>query len=214
MFVQSQLIYVSLAHRYWNTLWTLNENRKVYGDSASVEGLGSNLKVVLSRTTLVDKELDFREGLGRLKTLADHRCLFTDFTEFGSMASTLERMTLWMARELNQPEADDWAFLEVYETEHLACRIEAGSSQMDLIQKVGNLTLKIRGVADEATGLILSRNILPEAVKEVFPLFEGPAGDEAEWMDQLFGALRERVPQLSSVVVDLGRQKSWRKGDS
>lgn len=214
MFVHSQLVYVSLAHRYWNTLWTVAENRKVYGTSASCEGLGSNLKVVLGRKSVEAKELDFEESLRRLKALADHRCLFTEFTEFGSVASTLERITLWLARELNSPESEDWAYLEVHETDQLACRLESGLDRLEIVQKVGNLTLAVRGSVDESSGLVLPRDLLPQAVEEVFPLFEARFSSESEWANQLFAELRRRVPQLTSLSIDLGRQKSWRVSDS
>ncbi len=210
MFVFSQMVFVSVAHRYWNSLWSSERNRKVYGSLASAEGLGSNLRLVLAAKTHTTQVPEIGLALERLKSLTDHCCLFTDRDEFAQVPSTLENITLWMARCIPGLNEGQWFWLDVYETERLFCRYEFESGRVILGQKIGNLHLSIQGDVDEASGILLPRDCAASAVRDVFPAFSQPEADTSEWLQRLFCELSKKVPGLCELAVDLGRQKTLR----
>lgn len=210
MFVHSQMTYVSLAHRYWNSLWTPEENRKVYGDWSSIQGVGSNLKLVLAVQSPGPIPENAETALQALKRSADHRCLFTDVADFASRPSTLETITLWLVSQVVQIPLEFLAYLEVHESEKLKCRYRWDTREVRLTQKVGNLHLTVSGQVDSQTGLLFSRERLSTAVAEVFPQFSEPFETTEGWLKKLFGELHRRIPQLCELRVDLGGQKALR----
>lgn len=213
MLIQSKVFFVSLAHRYWHTLWSLEENRKAYGAFASAQGVGSNLRVTLHCRTLDPGELQWDLVADYLRSRLDHRCLFTDEETFLARPSTLENIVEWLGRELadfSPPGGAEWVTLEAFETESVGCLLCFADFSVRLQQKVGNLRLTFAHKVDSESGLLISRGAAPRAVAAVFPYFSRPFDDEREWLLQLFNQLQAHLPSLCELTVDLGRQKTLR----
>lgn len=197
----SQSVYVSLAYRLWNNQWSHERNLNVYGAQASPEGVGGNWRIEL---TLQSDENAFTVPLARLKNILDHRSLFTDLEPFFRQASTLERVTQHLAGTMEIP----WTRLTVHESERLACAVEPGSREVQLIQRENNLWLTLRGVPDEESGLLLARHEVTQQVIKIFKAHGAKQmADERTWAEWLFSHLRAALPLLESVRIDLGRDK-------
>jgi hypothetical protein len=212
MLVQAKVIFVSVAHRYWHTLWSPEENRKAYGTLASVQGVGSNLKITLSCQVEADREPPWDVILNYLRERLDHRCLFTDEDVFRIRPSTLENIVLWLGSELaiiSPVDGGRWVGLEVCETDSIGCQL-SWPDRLVLKQKVGNLWLTLTGRVDQESGLMISREAASQAVARLFPRFAASIEDEEFWLSQLFHEFQKELPALVELTVDLGCQKSLR----
>lgn len=192
----SQSVHTSLAFRYWNNLWSHEENRRRYGRMASPEGLGGNWIIEVGGQVA---EADLRAPLSQIKALLDHRCLFTDIADFRDTPSTLENVTLFLGRQFL---VGKFEFLTVHESDSLACTFRGGD--LTLRMKVLNLTLDIKGSQDES-GLMTSREQVTQAVIETHAQFANASdlrGDQ--WAQSVFEILKQRVHGLALVRVDLG----------
>ncbi|MBX3021956.1 MAG: hypothetical protein KF799_09795 [Bdellovibrionales bacterium] len=210
MIEQSQSVYVSVAHRYWNPQWSAERNSEIYGRNASPEGVGSNLRLTVA--IIGANSVDFTESLRFLKNLCDHRCFFRDIPEFQEKPSTLETITLYLGAKLfAEPISDGrWSSLTVAEDDHLACRLKPDSEGVELIERHLNLTCTLQADVDE-NGVALRRGILPSAVRAIFPQFATPQSESiADWGKRLFAALQIKVKSLRTVDIDLGGQQSLR----
>lgn len=185
----SQSVYVSAAHRYWNSQWSHEKNVQIYGASASPEGVGSNLRLEFSGP---------ESELLRLKQLIDHRCLFTDIPEFADRPSTLEKITEYLAARV--PAG---AGLRVYENDHLSCTCRGGEITVSL--KVMNLTVTVRAPIDAESGLAMDRALVTQEVKKAFA--ESAEGDPYPWSQQLFSRLKSQIENLHSLRIDLNRHE-------
>ncbi len=192
----AQSVHASLAYRHWNNLWSHDENLRRYGSMASPEGLGGNWIVELAGRVA---EADLHEPLGRIKSLLDHRCLFTDVAEFRDSPSTLENVTLFLGRQFL---VGDFEFLSVHESDSLSCTLRAGV--LTLRFRLLNLTLDIEGVPDES-GLMTSREQVTQSVIETHAQFANASdllGDQ--WAQSVLENLKQSVRGLALVRIDLG----------
>lgn len=195
----SQTVYVSVAQRYWNPAWDPGRNREVYGDLASTEGVGANLRVRLLRESAT--EPDWAPIVARLKAASDHVCFFTDVAEFRSKPSTLENVALHLAREFGP--------LEVYEHDTFGCRVRG--DELTLLESVYNLECATTATVDTDSGLARGRAELGQAVRAIAPDFADDRGEAAgPWAERLFEALAARIPGLVTLSIDLGSQRRIR----
>lgn len=214
MFELSQNCHVSVAHRYWTPALSAAENRALYGDLVSSEGVGSNLELRLGvRQAPEARDLDLSQYLGRLKSLCDHRCLFAEEDEFRERASTLERLTQFLAARVFPeplPHAA-WSFLEVTERAGLSCRATAEREDVTLIERAFNLTGYLRGAVDPVHGLVCPRGTFSRAVRTLAPrLAEATTLTPDAWANGLFESLRVQVKELQALEIDLGSQQRLR----
>lgn len=205
MLEQSQSVYVSVAHRYWNSQWPAEQNQEVYGRDASSEGVGSNLRLTVHASGA--SELNFDEHLVHLKSLCDHRCFFTDVDEFLNTPSTLERITVHLSQALF-PRAlagGQWTGLTVAENERIECKAWPGANDLQLREKHLNLLCTVQGPVDSQTGLVLPRGELWRSLQEIAPEFAEPSAlPRAAWGERLFAALKGKVKTLRELEIDLG----------
>lgn len=195
----SQSVHVSLAYRLWNNQWSHERNLNVYGNQASLEGVGGNWRIELA---LGNSEA--RDSVEHLKTLLDHRCLFTDVEPFLEAASTLERVTLYLASQI----PGSWQALRVFESERLYCSVKPGSDEVEITQRENNLWLALRGKVNKETGLLLPRATVTQQVIKLFKeRGNEQMADERKWSQMLFRHLREALPLLESLRIDLGRDR-------
>jgi hypothetical protein len=201
MLLQGQSVYVSVAHRYWVPQWSPEQNRSVYGDQASADGVGSNLRLT------VEAETDPTARLGVLKKLIDHQNLFVNFVEFKQRPSTLENITLFLIGQL----AGDWQRLTVAENDNLACVFEKGQAYVTVVEKLLNLTFHVRRSVDPISGLGLRRGELMLVLRQVAPQFAEAGGvSERAWGQQLFARFAAEVKGLQELSIDLAGQRGLR----
>lgn len=211
MFEESQSIYVSLAHRYWNPRWSAGRNREVYGRNASPDGVGSNLR--LEATLRSQGPSAAAQALQHLKALCDHRCLHTDVDAFRETPSTLENITVFLGAELSKhtPPLSAWERLTVYESESLSCTIRPGHSRLLVHERAFNLTLTFEAEIDPESGLACARGVAERAVRAVAAEFSGPCEEGSEaWARRLFAALQIKVKTLVELRIDLGGHQTLR----
>jgi hypothetical protein len=209
----SNSVYVSLAQRYWNENWSPEENRLVYGNEASSEGLGSNMRVVPELEVAEQAtETPLNEALARVKDLLDHKCLFVPGGALAARPSTLENIALFLAENLFQEPAaaNRWHALTVWETDHLACTVYPRRREdVVLHMRVRNLHLSLRGGVEAASGLLIERAKVATAVETAFAAFAGPfAGGREAWAPALFEELRKSLEVLVELRIDLGRHET------
>lgn len=211
MFQHVQKLQVSLAHRYWNPSWDLAENQRVYGTSASSEGVGSNFAielVVKSESATPPPEL--AEATLQIKNLLDHRCLFLDTPEFKSQASTLERIAVFVGTRVFAMPVDrgQWQSLQILENASWSARVLADSGGVLLDLNHRNLTVTVSGPISSTTGVLMSRTEMLSAVDSVFQsMADEKFATEGEWSETLRRRLEVKVKGLAGLIVDLGRQK-------
>lgn len=196
--------YLSVAHRYWNASWTSEKNQAVYGQSASPEGVGSNLRLILEGDESV------QEALQLVKSRLDHRELAQVTHKFYDRASTLESVAAYIAEEILEPGEFKWSAVTLWELDdRRACRVERfrSAGEMTLIENYRNLTLAIRVCPDAESGLGLSRATVAEVVDQVFSQYSG------RWNDEVLMALQGRLPGLLQVAIDLGCQRVLQLAD-
>lgn len=207
----SQCVDVSVAHRYWNVEWPEAKNRQTYGVLASSEGVGSNLKLTAA-VWLDQGDVELSDHLQFLKQLVDHRCLFEEFPEFFVQASTLERITVFLAKRLFERRLGHkslkWAYLRVEEMDGFGCQVEPESDVLKFFVRAQNLTCIVqRPLSDLAAhsnaGIGLPRLLVNEAVRDLAPDIGKP---REQWAAHLFEALASRIEGLKEVRVDLGCQ--------
>lgn len=205
MIQHSGSVHVSLAHRYWNGLWSHEQNRRIYGDSASEEGVGSNLRVDIGLLATCREPLT--NALTKIKAVTDHRCLFEDVPRFQKVPSTLERITQYLAEHVFAQSLEDgqWLWLDVHENGGLVCRARPHLQSMELTIKVRNLSLQIKGLVQEPSGLLIERSAASRAVDcEFLKVRDIKNSDESAWAHTLFENLQIKVKGLSGMAVDLG----------
>lgn len=191
--------YVSVAHRYWDMRLSLEENIRIYGSLASLDGIGSNMRLELS--SFNGSEANLEAPIAMAKKLLDHRRLFTEIDEFKTQASTLERVTAFLKRELR-----DMDIIRVEESERLACIVQKDSNAFQVEMKVMNLTLTFAGPLHE-NGLLIDRHQVTQAVMDEYRADGDPEGlSTRQWAEHLFGQLSKRVP-VQQLRIDLGRQR-------
>lgn len=189
--------YVSVAHRYWDSRWDEAQNRRRYGRQASPQGVGSNMLVEIGKYGAQPSEL--ASASLKVKQLLDHRCLFTEISEFEGQASTLERVCLYLQKNL--PPLD---WLRVEENSHLAC--QAGPRGLRLEVDVMNLRLSFSGPMGE-DGQIFEREQVTQAViNEYKSERAGPDENSGRWAEKLYTNLAQRLP-VDELRIDLGRQR-------
>ncbi|MGZ3722042.1 MAG: hypothetical protein ACXVA9_03865 [Bdellovibrionales bacterium] len=204
--ILSHSVYASVAHRYWNAQWSEAKNREVYGQDASTEGIGSNLRLELSvRAADGVGEADLLMALNQLKSMVDHQCLFAKDSEFGAKSSTLENITSWLSRALTI----EWSSLTVWESERLGCIVQPSTSEPALIFKRGNLALKISRAVDSLSGIAVERAAVDRAVGErLVKLNENNDTQLSGWSRKLFLDLQNSLAGLCSLTIDLGSHES------
>ncbi len=195
----SRAIYVSLAHRYWASRCSAEENAARYGAQASAQGVGANMRIEVGR--LRGNEEDLSRDLGLAKKLLDHRSLFSEIDEFRDRPSSLENIVQFLSTHL--PDVD---VLRVEESDKIACSRSKGQADIGFEMQVMNLRLYFKGSVG-ADGLLVVRDQVTQAVMNEYR--EVPADaphDEAAWAERLLAQLALRVP-LNQLRIDLGRQK-------
>jgi hypothetical protein len=203
-------VFASVAHRYWNPDWDNGKNAQFYGADASVEGMGSNLRVevALSSTNPVD-ERALLPALRRLQAAVDHQCLFLDSSPM--RISTLENISLHLSEMLfNEPAAQgNWESLTVWESERLACTVRPDREEVTMTFRMRNLTLEIAAAVDSASGIAVARAPIHRAVEDLYvKLNEFHNSDAEAWSRALFTHLASAIGGLNSLRVDLGRHTS------
>src|SRR5665213_389533 len=204
----SNRVYASVAHRYWNPQWDEATNLRTYGQDTSREGIGSNFRLEISITASVGAAESIVEApLALLKSKVDHQCLFNEESELHARASTLENITLWLGRLVfhQPPTAGVWKNLTIWESDRLGCVIEPGRDTVRLIFKENNLTLHMDGLVDPSSGIAMPRRLVREAVVQLNEINDS---DPAKWSEKLLLHLRESIPGLRRLVIDLGRHES------
>jgi hypothetical protein len=208
MVLEGKTAYVSLAHRYWNPAWTADRNLEVYGDDASPEGIGGNLRLdafVQNPGTVEHPELP--QALSTLKTLVDHKSIFDDFSTFASRASTLEVLTQFLSGKLfSKPlRQGRWHSLRVWQGEKLSCRAFNGTANLELRMRVGDLWLTFSGPIAAETGLVAVREQVFRNVQQTYSnLQKTEFGERADWV---FKQLQSQMESLTRIEIDLTRQK-------
>lgn len=200
---------VSLAHRYWNNQWSHERNRAVYGSLSSPEGVGSNLRV--ESEVAVSADFDFAPVAAWIKSRLDHRSLMEDIGEFAFAPCTLESVATYLAREAfaqNFTGVQHWRSLTLWELDRYAVRVEPGQSTVDFLLYFRNLLLSFRAPIDPESRLAVSRVRVEQVLGEIFACFSR-GGNETEfiWLERLFGSIRERLPAVNGLTVDLGSHK-------
>lgn len=185
--------YVSVAHRYWDSRWDEAQNHKHYGRQSSNQGVGSNMLVEVGLNNSDPARL--AAASLKAKQLLDHRCLFREVPEFENQASTLERVFLYL--EKNLPPLD---FLRLEENSHLAC--QSGNKGLHLEVDVMNLRLSFAGPLG-IDGQIFNREQVTQAVIEEYRAGEPVGGN---WAEKLYTNLSARLP-VTELRIDLGRQR-------
>lgn len=205
---QAQSVYVSVAHRYWNTSWTPEKNREVYGALASVEGVGSNFRLEAVVDFAGPGEFDFAPHLADLKAAVDHRCLFVDEARFQAAPSTTETVGRFLAETLFA-RPGPWVEFVIEESPEAACAFRPGA--LDAIEwrvRVMNLRFTVERSLDSVSGLALARGELERAARKLGPRFAEPTGESPEaWAESLMNAFSLEVNGLSSLRIDLGSQR-------
>ncbi len=191
---------VSLAHRYWNNLWSHERNRAVYGSSSSPEGVGSNIRV--ESEIAVEGDFDFAPIAEKIKSRLDHRCL----------PYTLESLATELSREMfgfPLPGQARWRSLTLWELDRYAVRVEPGSvATVDFLLQYRNLLLQFRQPVEAESKLSVSRVASEQALAEIFTRFStGSNEPEFIWLNRLFAAIRSRLPGVMALTVDLGSHK-------
>jgi hypothetical protein len=200
--ILAQSVYASTAHRYWNVAWDSAKNHQVYGQDASVEGIGSNLRLELAIQVNSDaSEALLAAPLAKLKSLVDHQCLFASDSPLGASPSTLENLTLWLVRV----NLGEWNYLKIWESERLSCTIRPGAHAVQMTFKEQNLTLEISAPVDPLSGLAVERALVKKAIVQLNEINES---DPVLWSEKLFRNLQNSIPGLCSLTVDLGRHES------
>ncbi len=202
---------VSLAHRYWNNLWSHERNRSIYGRAASAEGVGSNLRVDLEVAGALS--FDFQPVSLKIKSLLDHRSLFDDEPEFLESPSTLEGVTCFLAREIFQtPLAEGrWNSLTVWELDRYGCRVRPELRGVEFTLAHRNLLLTFQSDVNPESQLAVDRASVERVLEEIFTQFSrGSNEPEFIWLERLFQVLQNRLAGLTSLVVDLGSHKIMR----
>ncbi len=200
---------VSLAHRYWNNLWSHERNRAVYGSSSSPEGVGSNIKV--EAEIAVDGDFDFAPVADLIKSRLDHRCLTDEVDEFSRQPCTLESVAAYLGRELfdsGLPGGARWRSLTLWELDRYGVRIEPGRATVDFFLHYRNLLVRFGGPVDAESRLAVSRVESEKTLAEIFKTFSAGT-DEPEfiWLGRLYASIRSRLAGVMSLTVDLGSHK-------
>lgn len=208
----SNSVYASLAQRYWNPEWSPEKNRRIYGTVASIEGIGSNLRIELGITAGLDGDEQLLDDpLAELKSKVDHRCLFAPGTAFENRPSTIENLTVYLARELfsSSPQVGVWSALTLWETDRLGCTAYPEESRVSLHIRTRNLWLELKGEVDPDSGLLIARETVEKAVQNAFVAFAAPAQNGVnKWAEELISHLRQSLEMLVRLRIDLGSQGS------
>ncbi len=121
----------SASHRYWNTSWDEDTNKKIFGKSTFPLGHGHNFKVEATVTGEIDEQtgmviniFDLKSILNTVLEKYDHKFLNEDVEAFRTLIPTPENIarTLWsdIEEELSQRGADCRLFkVRLYETDDL-----------------------------------------------------------------------------------------------
>lgn len=207
----SQSTFASVAQRYWNDEWSTIKNHQIYGAEASSEGLGHNLRIVLS--AMDGPGLDSSDILQRLtssKKLVDHQCLFGPERprEFPGSASTLERVTLILFREACRPPLPLGTSLQltIWESETVGCTVSSTQPHqpIEVHLRRHNLILSLRAQVDEQTGLAVSRDQVFARLDQIQQDWVNAPRIPGNWREHLFQQIKKELPQLESVHIDLG----------
>lgn len=117
----------SAAHYYWNSSWTEDENRKVFGKCANRNGHGHNYTLEVTVKGEPDPTTGFVVDLKRLKDVIeekilsawDHRHLNLETEEFREHIPTSENLALAAWARLEEPvrgAGAELARVRIYET--------------------------------------------------------------------------------------------------
>jgi len=204
MVLHSQTVHVSVAHRYWNSEWSVPKNQQVYGRLASEVGVGSNLELTLT-TPLAE---DPSEQLKKLKSLIDHKCLYLDEPEFLQAPSTTEAIAQFLANRIEGP----WHCLKLIENKKWAVIIEPDKPSVLVEEKAFNLMSRRRLIVDLSSRLAGPRDALEKAARLVAPAFAEarPNETEPEWAKRFASALANTLSGLEELRIDIGGQRFLR----
>jgi 6-pyruvoyl-tetrahydropterin synthase len=164
MYFRRDATRVSLAYRYHNPQWDLAQNRTVYGEAHSIDGLGANMTIWLEvkgdlqpDSQLLIGEHDLRAMLARLKSLLDHRCLFEAEAWFQHRVPTLENIAIFLSEKIDHP----WHSLTVQENENWRVKILSTSPEMLItytwMDGFTKMEVTTKGQVDPVSGLAFSR---------------------------------------------------------
>ncbi len=208
MFIQSQSVYASLAHRCWNFSWSEARNLAVYGTQASAEGLGANWRIEVSVQSEIGDDLNLTPHLNFLKSKVDHSTLWLDLSGFEHKPSTIEAVTVHLANELfSTPIAGSlsWKSLTVHESPLFSVTATKGQSELKITVRQNNLTLICAGELDQESGLVVSRDLITREVKSL--LQERTASTDEEgfipWAEGLLGKLKRQVHNLEGLRIEI-----------
>jgi hypothetical protein len=208
MIIEGKGVYLSLAHRYWDTRLGNEENQALYGDDASPDGVGGNLRLeAFIRHDQMAPHPDLTAHLDAVKRLVDHHSLFDDIVEFRESASTLERMAQYLGGKLFALplQTGAWSSVVLWEGERLRTEVRPGQASLILGFKVRDLWLEVEGPVDGRSGLVQNRQEVFRIAEQTYAnSLKQDLSKNPEW---LFNQLQLQLKSLVSVRVDLGRQK-------
>lgn len=200
MFTQRISQAVSVAHRYWNFSWDEARNRSVYGESASQEGVGSNLLVEVEAAT---------DNVSALQAFVrqqlDHRCLYRDIEIFKKQPSTLEAITMYLAGNLKSANLGATS-VKVWELDKWAVSLDFASGVPHFWARIRNLTLQLETQLDPVSQLMVNRRELEAQVEATLEHWPEVAAN-GQWPQNLIETLRYKVKGLIGLTIDLGGQK-------
>jgi len=118
----------SASHYYYNPAWTAEENARVFGKCANLNGHGHNYSVEVTVTGNVDPVTGFVVDLKELKDILerevigpmDHRHLNKEVPEFATLMPTTENLAVvvWKRLDGKIPDAK-LRRVRIYEAEDL-----------------------------------------------------------------------------------------------
>ena len=100
----------SASHYYHNPLWTEDENRRIFGKCANLNGHGHNYTLEVTVKGEVDPTTGFVVDLKQLKDILnrevvdamDHRHLNKEVPEFATKVPTTENIAIAIWQRLNE----------------------------------------------------------------------------------------------------------------
>lgn len=191
-FELTEILSVSLAHRYARPDWSAAQNLAVYGRDSSLEGLGANFDVELTwKTTVPEREP--KSALEFVKSLLDHRCLFKEEAQFIKEPSSLENITLFLVRRLKEKSQTfpiDWVSLRIVEAKNLSAFYDFKTSALSLFFKFRfpmqwkdqsghwgggewRANLELSGPLNSETGLLFERPKKWQEISAAMAIFTG-----------------------------------------
>lgn len=100
------------AHQYWNTSWSEEKNREVFGEDVRPHGHNYSLEITVSGE--IDQDTGFIIDLNELKRLVntrvidliDHATIEKDIPQLRGKQPSTENMVIWVWNQI-EPELED-----------------------------------------------------------------------------------------------------------